>query len=57
MRFKKFLVYFYPRFYFSTSIYADNTPKDQEIKKLVDQNFKPLLENMMCQVWLWCYSK
>ncbi|HDJ7843699.1 TPA: ADC family extended-spectrum class C beta-lactamase, partial [Acinetobacter baumannii] len=33
-----------PLFIFSTSIYADNTPKDQEIKKLVDQNFKPLLE-------------
>ncbi|EPO6516950.1 ADC family extended-spectrum class C beta-lactamase [Acinetobacter baumannii] len=31
-------------FIFSTSIYAGNTPKDQEIKKLVDQNFKPLLE-------------
>ncbi|HCD9878883.1 TPA: ADC family extended-spectrum class C beta-lactamase [Acinetobacter baumannii] len=33
-----------PLFIFSTSIYAGNTPKDQEIKKLVDQNFKPLLE-------------
>ncbi|PPC02561.1 extended-spectrum class C beta-lactamase ADC-288 [Acinetobacter pittii] len=33
-----------PLFIFSTSIYADNTPKDQEIKKLVDQNFKPLLD-------------
>ncbi|MCU4332069.1 ADC family extended-spectrum class C beta-lactamase [Acinetobacter pittii] len=33
-----------PLFIFNTSIYAGNTPKDQEIKKLVDQNFKPLLE-------------
>ncbi|EPP3834607.1 ADC family extended-spectrum class C beta-lactamase [Acinetobacter baumannii] len=33
-----------PLFIFSTSIYVGNTPKDQEIKKLVDQNFKPLLE-------------
>ncbi|WP_336940469.1 ADC family extended-spectrum class C beta-lactamase [Acinetobacter pittii] len=33
-----------PLFIFSTSIYAGNTPKEQEIKKLVDQNFKPLLE-------------
>ncbi|MFV5343128.1 ADC family extended-spectrum class C beta-lactamase [Acinetobacter oleivorans] len=33
-----------PLFIFNTSIYAGNTPKEQEIKKLVDQNFKPLLE-------------
>ncbi|ENV03983.1 MULTISPECIES: extended-spectrum class C beta-lactamase ADC-135 [Acinetobacter] len=33
-----------PLFIFNTSIYAENTPKEQEIKKLVDQNFKPLLE-------------
>ena len=33
-----------PLFIFSTSIYAGNTPKDREIKKLVDQNFKPLLD-------------
>lgn len=33
-----------PLFIFSTSIYAGNTSKEQEIKKLVDQNFKPLLE-------------
>ncbi|NUG50153.1 ADC family extended-spectrum class C beta-lactamase [Acinetobacter lactucae] len=33
-----------PLFIFSTSIYAGNTPKEQEIKKLVDQNFKPLLK-------------
>ncbi|WP_075383577.1 ADC family extended-spectrum class C beta-lactamase [Acinetobacter pittii] len=33
-----------PLFIFSISIYAGNTPKDQEIKKLVDQNFKPLLD-------------
>nr|WP_150823462.1 extended-spectrum class C beta-lactamase ADC-210 [Acinetobacter pittii]QEJ80832.1 class C beta-lactamase ADC-210 [Acinetobacter pittii] len=33
-----------PLFIFSSSIYAGNTPKEQEIKKLVDQNFKPLLE-------------
>ncbi|WP_284085707.1 ADC family extended-spectrum class C beta-lactamase [Acinetobacter pittii] len=33
-----------PLFIFNTSIYAGNTLKDQEIKKLVDQNFKPLLE-------------
>lgn len=31
-------------FYFNTSIYAGNISKDQEIKQLVDQNFKPLLE-------------
>lgn len=33
-----------PLFIFSTSIYAGNISKEQEIKKLVDQNFKPLLE-------------
>lgn len=33
-----------PLFIFNTSIYAENTSKEQEIKKLVDQNFKPLLE-------------
>ena len=45
MRFKKIsCLLLSPLFIFSTSIYADNTPKDQEIKKLVDQNFKPLLE-------------
>lgn len=33
-----------PLFIFSTSIYAGNTPNEQEIKKLVDQNFKPLLD-------------
>ncbi len=33
-----------PLFIFSTSIYAGNTPKEQEIKKLIDQNFKPLLD-------------
>ncbi|WP_224991423.1 ADC family extended-spectrum class C beta-lactamase [Acinetobacter pittii] len=33
-----------PLFIFSSSIYAGNTPKEQEIKKLVDQNFKPLLD-------------
>lgn len=33
-----------PLFIFNTSIYAGNTPKEQEIKKLVDQNFKSLLE-------------
>ncbi|EOQ64883.1 hypothetical protein F935_00535 [Acinetobacter calcoaceticus ANC 3811] len=33
-----------PLFIFNTSIYAGNSPKEQEIKKLVDQNFKPLLE-------------
>ncbi|MBJ8478014.1 ADC family extended-spectrum class C beta-lactamase [Acinetobacter pittii] len=47
MRFKKnfcLLLLLPPLFIFSTSIYASNTPKDQEIKKLVDQNFKPLLD-------------
>nr|WP_063857794.1 extended-spectrum class C beta-lactamase ADC-20 [Acinetobacter pittii]CAK95241.1 ADC-20 protein [Acinetobacter pittii] len=45
MRFKKIsCLLLSPLFIFSTSIYADNTPKDQEIKKLVDQNFKPLLD-------------
>ncbi|MFW6697386.1 ADC family extended-spectrum class C beta-lactamase [Acinetobacter pittii] len=45
MRFKKIsCLLLPPLFIFSTSIYADNTPKDQEIKKLVDQNFKPLLD-------------
>ncbi|MDC4893488.1 extended-spectrum class C beta-lactamase ADC-318 [Acinetobacter baumannii] len=45
MRFKKIsCLLLSPLFIFSTSIYAGNTPKDQEIKKLVDQNFKPLLE-------------
>ncbi|EPU6484221.1 ADC family extended-spectrum class C beta-lactamase [Acinetobacter baumannii] len=45
MRFKKISsLLLSPLFIFSTSIYAGNTPKDQEIKKLVDQNFKPLLE-------------
>ncbi|WP_284115959.1 ADC family extended-spectrum class C beta-lactamase [Acinetobacter pittii] len=45
MRFKKIsCLLFSPLFIFSTSIYAGNTPKEQEIKKLVDQNFKPLLE-------------
>lgn len=44
MRFKKIsCLLLPPLFIFSTSIYAGNTPKDQEIKKLVDQNFKPLL--------------
>lgn len=33
-----------PLFIFNTSIYAGNPSKEQEIKKLVDQNFKPLLE-------------
>ncbi|WP_336002179.1 ADC family extended-spectrum class C beta-lactamase [Acinetobacter pittii] len=33
-----------PLFIFSSSIYAGNTPKEQEIKKLVDQNFKSLLD-------------
>lgn len=42
---KKFLTYFYLLFFiFNTSIYAGNSSKDQEIKQLVDQNFKPLLE-------------
>lgn len=45
MRFKKIsCLLLSPLFIFSTSIYASNTPKDQEIKKLVDQNFKPLLD-------------
>lgn len=45
MRFKKIsCLLLSPLFIFSTSIYAGNTSKDQEIKKLVDQNFKPLLE-------------
>ncbi|MGJ7624717.1 ADC family extended-spectrum class C beta-lactamase [Acinetobacter baumannii] len=45
MRFKKIsCLLLSPLCIFSTSIYAGNTPKDQEIKKLVDQNFKPLLE-------------
>lgn len=45
MRFKKIsCLLLPPLFIFSTSIYAGNTPKDQEIKKLVDQNFKPLLD-------------
>ncbi|EPP9268697.1 ADC family extended-spectrum class C beta-lactamase [Acinetobacter baumannii] len=45
MRFKKIsCLLLSPLFIFSTSIYAGNTQKDQEIKKLVDQNFKPLLE-------------
>lgn len=45
MRFKKIsCLLLSPLFIFSTSIYAGNTPKDQEIKKLVDQNLKPLLE-------------
>ncbi len=45
MRFKKnFLLTFTASFIFSTSIYAGNTPKEQEVKKLVDQNFKPLLD-------------
>ena len=45
MRYKKIsCLLLSPLFIFNTSIYAGNTPKDQEIKKLVDQNFKPLLE-------------
>ncbi|WP_336030044.1 ADC family extended-spectrum class C beta-lactamase [Acinetobacter pittii] len=45
MRFKKIsCLLLSPLLIFSTSIYAGNTPKDQEIKKLVDQNFKPLLD-------------
>ncbi|WP_337080684.1 ADC family extended-spectrum class C beta-lactamase [Acinetobacter pittii] len=45
MRFKKIsCLLLSPLFIFSTSIYAGNTPKDREIKKLVDQNFKPLLD-------------
>lgn len=45
MRFIKISCLLLPSlFIFNTSIYAGNTPKEQEIKKLVDQNFKPLLE-------------
>lgn len=45
MRFKKISYLLLPSlFIFNTSIYAGNTSKDQEIKQLVDQNFKPLLE-------------
>jgi len=45
MRFKKIsCLLLPPLFIFSTSIYAGNTPKDREIKRLVDQNFKPLLD-------------
>ncbi|MFW1922813.1 ADC family extended-spectrum class C beta-lactamase [Acinetobacter geminorum] len=45
MRFKKIsCLLLPPLFIFSTSIYASNTPKEQEVKKLVDQNFKPLLD-------------
>ncbi len=45
MRFKKIsCLLLPPLFIFNTSIYAGNTPKEPEIKKLVDQNFKPLLE-------------
>ena len=45
MQFKKISCLLLPSlFIFNTSIYAGNTPKEQEIKKLVDQNFKPLLE-------------
>jgi len=45
MRFKKnFCLLLPPLFIFSTSIYAGNISKQQEIKKLVDQNFKPLLD-------------
>ncbi|MCG9491525.1 ADC family extended-spectrum class C beta-lactamase [Acinetobacter pittii] len=45
MRFQKIsCLLLSPLFIFSTSIYAGNTLKEQEIKKLVDQNFKPLLE-------------
>lgn len=45
MRFKKIsCLLLPPLFIFSTSIYAGNTSKEQEIKKLVDQNFKPLLD-------------
>ncbi|WP_182002766.1 ADC family extended-spectrum class C beta-lactamase [Acinetobacter lactucae] len=45
MRFQKIsCLLLSPLFIFSTSIYAGNTPKEQEVKKLVDQNFKPLLE-------------
>lgn len=45
MRFKKIsYLLLPPLIIFSTSIYAGNTSKEQEIKKLVDQNFKPLLD-------------
>lgn len=45
MRFKKIsYLLLTSLFIFNTSIYAGNTSKDQEIKQLVDQNFKPLLE-------------
>nr|WP_150823456.1 extended-spectrum class C beta-lactamase ADC-202 [Acinetobacter pittii]QEJ74000.1 class C beta-lactamase ADC-202 [Acinetobacter pittii] len=45
MRFKKIsCLLLPPLFIFSTSIYAGNTQKEQEVKKLVDQNFKPLLD-------------
>ncbi|MCU4360026.1 MULTISPECIES: extended-spectrum class C beta-lactamase ADC-265 [Acinetobacter] len=45
MRFKKIsCLLLPPLFIFSTSIYAGNTPKEQEVKKLIDQNFKPLLD-------------
>ncbi len=45
MRFKKIsCLLLSPLFIFSTSIYAGNTPKDRELKKLLDQNFKPLLD-------------
>lgn len=45
MRFKKIsCLLLSPLFIFSTSIYAGNISKQQEIKKLVDQNFKPLLD-------------
>uniref|UniRef100_UPI003B501E52 extended-spectrum class C beta-lactamase ADC-389 n=1 Tax=Acinetobacter geminorum TaxID=2730922 RepID=UPI003B501E52 len=45
MRFKKISCPLSPPlFIFSTSIYAGNTPKEQEVKKLIDQNFKPLLD-------------
>lgn len=45
MRFKKIsCLLLPPLFIFSTSIYAGNAPKEQEVKKLVDQNFKPLLD-------------
>jgi len=45
MRFKKITYLILPSlFIFNTSIYAGNTSKEQDIKKVVDQNFKPLLE-------------
>ncbi|WP_127492625.1 ADC family extended-spectrum class C beta-lactamase [Acinetobacter calcoaceticus] len=45
MRFKKISYLILPSlFIFNTSIYAGNTSKEQDIKKVVDQNFKPLLE-------------